>query len=79
MINPTRVFIDKDLNLTPEIEYLISRVKPTPEKVGDSRPVYDLINQADDPVGFAKKSALHHQQQGRFDPPVPGHQLLHLL
>ena len=55
MIRPTRVFIDKDLDLTPEIEYLISKVKPVPETVADSRPVYELINQADDPVGFAKK------------------------
>ncbi len=61
MIRPARVFIDKDLDATPEIEYLISKIKTAPETVTDSKPVYDLINQANDPVGLPK-SALHHHQ-----------------
>jgi len=72
MINPTRVFIDKDLDLTPEIEYLISKVKPIPETVADSKPVYDLINQADDPVGFAKKVLYITSNKGALIRQCPG-------
>ena len=79
MIRPARVFIDKDLDLTPEIDYLISKVTPAPEKVSDSRPVYDLINQAEDPAGFAKKILYITTNKGCPDPPVPRHQLLYLL
>lgn len=72
MIRPTRVFIDRDLDLTPEIEYVISKVKPSPETVADSRPVYDLINQADDPVGFAKKVLYITTNKGALIRRCPG-------
>ncbi len=72
MIRPTWVFIDKDLDLTPEIEYLLSKVKPAPQKVADSAPVYDLINQADDPVGLAKKVLYITRNNGTLIRQCPG-------
>ncbi len=64
--------MDKELELTPEIAYLVSKVKPTPEKVSDSKPVYDLINQADDPVGFAKNVLYITSNKGALIRQCPG-------
>ena len=67
-----QIFLDRDLDITPEIDYLLEKVNLTPEKVTDSRPVYDLINQADDPVGFAKTILYFTSNKGACIRKCPG-------
>ena len=76
----SRLFIDTDLekernrdeSLNREIDYLISKIGRTPEMVGDSREIYDLINAADDPVTVAKTILYITRNRGAVVRECPG-------
>lgn len=61
-----------DRHTDREIQYLISKIGLTPEIVPDSRPVYDRINEADDPVSFAKKILYITRNRGAVIRECPG-------
>lgn len=68
----TRLFMDKDLALSRETDYLISRLGMEPEPVSDAGLVYDTVNQSDDPVS-AGKAILHiTRNQGAVIRECPG-------
>ncbi len=67
-----RLFLEADLDRTPEIEYLISKIGLDPEIVRDSRPVYDLINGSEDPVTFLKKILFITRNRGAVVRECPG-------
>jgi DNA repair photolyase len=67
-----KLFMDIDLPLDDEIEYLISKVGLTPEMVTDSQPVYDLINRDKDPILAAKSILYITQNKGAVIKKCPG-------
>ena len=72
IMKPDRVFMDADLEDTPEIRYLLSKLGKSPEIVEDSNPVYDLVNAQKDPISFAKKILYITQNRGAVIRECPG-------
>ena len=67
-----RVFLDSSLNPSEEIDEILSLLSVEPEPAADPCVVYDLINQADDPVGAAKSLLFITQNKGAVIRPCPG-------
>ena len=72
IMKPAQVFMDADLDMTEEIQYLISKIGQAPEIVPDSRPVYDVINAAQDPISLAKKILYITRNRGAVIRECPG-------
>ena len=69
----TRLFIDRELKVTdPEIAHIIEKTGLTPERIEGSQAVYDLINQSDDPVSFAKTILYVTTNKGAVIRECPG-------
>jgi spore photoproduct lyase len=66
------LFIDNDLAMDQEIEYLVSRVNADPRMIDDSRIVYDIINKADDPISKAKQTLYITRNKGAVIKKCPG-------
>ncbi len=66
------LFMDSDIPLDDEVQYLISRVGLTPEIVTDSRQVYNLINSAKDPISKAKSILYITRNKGAVIKKCPG-------
>ena len=67
-----RLFMDQDIDRTPEVEYLISKLKLEPELVSDPRQVYDCVNASDDPVSEGKTMLHITRNQGAVVRECPG-------
>jgi spore photoproduct lyase len=67
-----QLFMDSNIPLDNEIQYLISRVGLTPEMVKDSQPVYDLVNSAADPILKAKSILYITRNKGAVIKECPG-------
>jgi len=66
------LFIDKDIPVNFEIDYLISKIKKNPQKIENAKTVYDFIQTADDPVLKAKKTLYITHNKGAFIKECPG-------
>ncbi|WP_300457437.1 spore photoproduct lyase family protein [Desulfobacula sp.] len=66
------LFIDKDLPLTFEIDYLISKLKTVPQWIDDPSSVYNFITAADDPISKAKKTLYITRNKGAVIRECPG-------
>jgi len=67
-----RLFMDANLPLDDEIQYLISKIGYSPELVEDSQLVYDAINSAKDPITAAKSILYITQNKGAVIRKCPG-------
>ncbi len=68
----TRLFIDQALSMDDEIQTIITKTGLTPERVKSSQTVYDLINQAEDPVSLAKTILFVTSNKGAVIKECPG-------
>lgn len=66
------IFIDNTIPLNFEIEYLISKLKKEPHPVENSKPVYEFINAAKDPISRAKKTLYITTNKGAVIKECPG-------
>ncbi len=68
----SRLFMDANLPLDNEIQYLISKLGLTPELISDSQPVYDAVNVAKDPISEAKNLLYITRNKGAVIRECPG-------
>ena len=66
------LFIDKNLPVNDEIDFLLSHIKAAPQWVEHSKTVYDYINRHDDPVSAAKQSLYITKNKGAIIRKCPG-------
>jgi len=66
------LFIDKNIPIDDEINYLISKLKKEPQRIDNSKQVYDHINAAADPVLQAKKALYITRNKGAVVKECPG-------
>ncbi|MBU2451973.1 MAG: DNA photolyase, partial [Proteobacteria bacterium] len=66
------LFIDKAVGRNDETEYLISRLKIDPQWVEDSKPVYNFINDTNDPISKAKRTLYITLNKGTIIKACPG-------
>lgn len=66
------LFIDKDIPLDFEINYIIAKLKKEPQRIDTSKQVYDFINAAKDPVLQAKKVLYITKNKGAVVKECPG-------
>jgi len=67
-----KIFIDRGLPDTEEIDYIISSLKLVPEKVENSALVYEFINNDSDPVSRAKTTLYITENKGSIIRKCPG-------
>ncbi|MBU0972725.1 MAG: DNA photolyase [Proteobacteria bacterium] len=67
-----RLFMDAHIPADNEIQYLISKLGLTPERVTDSQPVYDAVNLAKDPISQAKTLLYITRNKGAVIRECPG-------
>ncbi|MDD9304909.1 MAG: DNA photolyase [Desulfobacter sp.] len=72
MTKLTRLFMDANLDVDREIQYIIDKTNLSPEIVENATPVYDLVNQADDPILAAKKNLYITKNKGAVIRKCPG-------
>ena len=68
----SRVFMDADIKPDQEVAYLLEKVGVPPENVPDSKPVYDFINESNDPVSLAKTVLYITRNRGAVIRECPG-------
>ncbi len=68
----TRLFMDADIPLDDETQYICSKLKLTPEMVSDSQAVYDAVNGAKDPISAAKTLLYITRNRGAVIRECPG-------
>jgi len=66
------LFMDRNIPLDEETQFLIGRLKIDPHWIENSRRVYDFINHSDDPVSKAKKVLYITQNKGAVIKECPG-------
>jgi len=66
------LFIDKNIPLDFEVEYLITKLEKEPQRVEDSKTVYEYINDSPDPVLKAKKTLYITRNKGAVIKECPG-------
>ena len=79
-MNLTRLFIDQELSaktasddiLSREIAAISQKTGLTPEPVADAGQVYDIVNRAQDPIGFAKQLLFITTNKGAVIRECPG-------
>ncbi len=67
-----QVIMDPSLEMTGEIEEIVSRLSIHPEIVSDPRIIYDRIHQANDPIGAAKSLLYITNNKGAKIRACPG-------
>ena len=67
-----KLFIDKDLPVDDEIDFLLSRINVTPQWIDQSKIVYEYINQHNDPVSIAKQTLYITKNKGAVIRKCPG-------
>lgn len=67
-----QVVMDSSLEVSEEIDEILSRLSIKPETVADPRMVYDRINQARDPISEAKSLLYITRNKGAVVRPCPG-------
>ncbi len=66
------LFMDKAIEPCDETEYLIEKTGLIPELIKESRPVYDFINDSDDPVAKSKTTLYITTNKGAVIKGCPG-------
>jgi spore photoproduct lyase len=67
-----QVVIDSSLDVTEEIDEILSRLSIKPETVADPHTLYSRINQSTDPIGAAKSLLYITRNKGAVVRPCPG-------